>query len=429
MAPDEEVRAEPDVRRSFYGWNMVAVAFVVDFIAVGFFFYSYGVFLRDISAEVTGDRFTASLGITISNGIGALAAPFVGQALDRFPIKRIMMLGALLVASGFFTLSLMTTKWQFYFSMGTLFAFGMSMMGGLASAKLVANWFSRMRGTAFGMATVGVSLSGLVMPVAATWLIATVGWRSGFQVFSALTVVIVVPLVASLVVDRPEDMDLAPDGGATGPTPSIPDVSHDRHWRTRELLRSRNFWAIALPFSLALSSLSAILIHLIPYALDLGISDYEAAAIPSLAAGAGALGKVVFGRMIDRIDSRVAIWTSLGGQLVGVSMLLHGNSFAWLLGAAAVFGFSMGGVIPLHGSVIAETFGRLSFGKASGLLRPVQMPIHFLGVPLAGWIFDTTGSYDFAFQIFAAFYIVAIACTTALRPQKRAFSDHQVRPA
>jgi len=423
------VRAQHDARRLFYGWNMVAVAFVVDFIAVGFFFYSYGVFLKPITTEVTGDRFSASLGLTISNCVGALAAPFVGQALDRFPIKRIMIVGAWLVGCGFFSLSLMTAKWQFYLVMGSLLALGMSMMGGIASAKLVANWFSRMRGRALGMATVGVSLSGLVMPIAATWLIASVGWRHGFQVFAALTLLIVIPLVSIFVVDRPEDRGEIPDGGFTDPAVPIPDVSHERHWRTRELLRSWTFWAIALPFSLALSGLSAILIHLFAYATDLGISEYRAAAILSLAAGAGALGKVVFGWMVDRTDSRVAVWTSLAGQLVGVGMFLSGDGYAWILAAAAVFGFSMGGVIPLHGSVIAEAFGRLSFGKASGLLRPVQMPIHFLGVSMSGWIYDQTGSYTLVFQIFAGFYVAAIVFTTALRLPRRRPSVHQVRTA
>jgi MFS family permease len=236
-------------------------------------------------------------------------------------------------------------------------------------------------------------------------------------------------MVAVLVVDRPEQMGQVPDGGATGPGPFVPNISADRHWHTAELLRNRNFWTIALPFSLAFSALSAILIHLIPYASDIGITGYYAAAIPSVAAGAGVLGKVMFGRMIDRMDSRYAIWASLGGQFIGVCLFLYGGGLAWLMVAAAIFGFSMGGVVPLHGAVTAEHFGRLSFGKAMGLLRPVQMPIHLLGVPLAGWIFDTTGSYDIAFQIFAAFYLAAIGFTFALRPATNGTSDDQARAA
>lgn len=410
---------------------MVGVAFVVDFIAVGFFFYSYGVFLKEIAGDLDGERFGASLGISVANGVGALIAPFVGRALDRYPIKRIMIAGAVLVATGFLMLSRMTALWQLYLTMGTLLAFGMAMMGGIASAKLVANWFEQMRGSALGIATVGVSFSGLVMPAAATWLIANVGWRGGFQVYAVLTLAIVIPLVSAVVVDRPDQLGLRPDGHVPEPESEPPeiDIFGERHWRTIELLRNRNFWAIALPFSLAFSSLSAVLIHMVPFASDLGITSYRAAMVPSFAAGAGVLGKIVFGRMIDSLDSRYAIWLSLCGQLVGIVLLLVNGSFAWLLLAAAVFGFSMGGMVPLHGAVTAECFGRLSFGKAMGMLRPVQMPIHMLGVPLAGWIFDATGSYTPAFQLFIGFYAAAIVFTAGLKPRRLEASNGQAGSA
>jgi len=287
----------------------------------------------------------------------------------------------------------------------------------------------RRRGTALGIATVGVSFSGLIMPTVANWLIANVGWRSSFQVYAALTVLIVVPLVAGLVVNRPEDLGLAPDGDLPEPDSSGADLDGDRYWRSAELLRDRKFWAIALPFSLAMSCLSAVLIHMYPLASDLGISGDRAALLLSVSAGCGVLGKLVFGRMIDTLDSRYAIWTSLGGQFTGVAMLLTAGGFSWLLTAAAVFGFSMGGVVPLYGAVTAEFFGRMSFGKAMGLLRPVQMPIHVLGVPLAGWIYDKTGSYDLAFQIFLGFYAIAILATTTLRPRAPARLHDQPRPA
>jgi MFS family permease len=415
MSRTEEPGLEGRSHGFFFGWRMVAVAFVVDFIAVGFFFYSYGIFLKGITADLAGSRFAASLGISIAIGVGALFSPFIGRALDRLSIKRIMIVGALLVGTGFFALSLTTAIWQFYAVMGTLLAFGMSMMGGLASAKLVANWFEEKRGKALGIATIGISFSGLIMPPFANWLISEVGWRGGFQVYAALTVAIIVPLVGALVVNRPEDKGLRPDGEPPEPHHALRDASRDLHWRTRELLRNRNFWAIAIPFGLAFSSLSAVLIHLVPYATDLGISDGRAAWIVSAAAGAGALGKPVFGQMIDRLDARITIWVSFGGQLAGLLLLMHGGGFESVLAAAMLFGFTMGGVVPVHGAVTAAAFGRLSFGKAMGLLRPVQIPIHMLGVPLAGFIFDATGSYRIAFQIFVGFYVAAIAFAATLR--------------
>jgi MFS family permease len=94
---------------------------------------------------------------------------------------------------------------------------------------------------------------------------------------------------------------------------------------------------------------------------------------------------------------------------------MQGREFGSLLAAGILFGFSMGGVIPLQGAVTSEAFGRLSFGRAMGLARPVQVSISIVGIPVAGWIYDSTGSYALAFQLFIGFYVVASALVGALR--------------
>jgi MFS family permease len=413
-APTESVRSTTG-GRPFLGWRMVAIAFTVDFVAVGFFFYSYGVFLKPIAAALSGSRFAISLALSIANLVGALLSPFIGRALDRLPIRRIMIAGAFSVGAGFLAMSRITALWQLYLIMGTLLAAGMSMMGGMASAKLVSNWFAEARGRALGIATIGISLSGMVMPAVATWLIAEVGWRGGFAFYAAATVVVVVPLVALFVVDRPEEIGQRPDGGPPPDETWATAAPPERFWRTSELLRDANFWVIAVPFALAFSSLSAVLVHLVPYASDAGISLYRSALIASIAAGAGALGKPIFGFLIDRVDARLAIGTSLFGQLLGLVWFLNATGFTSMLIAGVVFGFSMGGMVPLHGAITARAFGRLSFGKALGLLRPVQIPVHMIGPPLAGWIYDATGSYTLAFQIFVGFYLAAIVAIGWLR--------------
>jgi MFS family permease len=402
-------------RGLFLGWQMVAVSFFVDFLAVGFFFYSYGVFYKALTADFGGSRFGVGMGLFLANVVGALLAPFLGRALDRYPVRRIMLAGATAVSLGYLLLSRIGEQWQFLLIMGTLFAVGMSTMGGLSTAKLVANWFELRRGTALGLATTGISLSGFVMPGVATLLIAEQGWRGGFAIYGILTLVLVVPVVWRFVVNRPEDLGMRPDGDdpiEIGEPRPEGDVAE---WRTREILRSRNFWAIALPFSMVLSALSALLIHLVPHVTDLGFSAERAATVLSLCAGAGVLGKIAFGSLVDRIDPRVAVWSSLGFQVAGLLLLMSADLFPWLVLAAGVFGFGMGGAVPLQGALTGQAFGRHSFGKAMGLLRPVMVPIHAAGIPFAGWIYDRTGSYDLAFQIFLGMYALAFLAVAGMR--------------
>ena len=81
-----------DTSDRFIGWRMVAIGFCIDFIAIGFFFYSYGVFFKAIAEDFQGSRMGVSLGIVIAQGTGALMAPLIGRALDRYPIKQVIAL-------------------------------------------------------------------------------------------------------------------------------------------------------------------------------------------------------------------------------------------------------------------------------------------------------------------------------------------------
>ncbi len=399
----------------FDGWRMVGVAFLCDFVAVGFFFYSYGVFFKALAVDFGGSRLGVSLGLTVSSTSGALVAPYLGALLDRVSIRRAMLAGALSVSVGFAGIACITRPWQYYLLLGTLVAFGLNALGGMAAAKLVANWFVVQRGRALGLATVGISLSGLVMPTVATWLVERVGWRGGFLAYAVGTLVLVVPVVAWLVVNRPEEVGQRPDGAPPTRDSATPGEPLERLWSTAEILASRNFWALSLCFALCFACLSAVLTHVVPHATDLGIAPTRAAWVLSAAAGAGMLSKVFFGWLVDRTDPRLAVILSVAGQLGGVLLLLLGDAWRDLLAAAVVFGFGMGGVIPLQGAITGIAFGRLSFGKVSGLLRPFMVPMTALGVPLAGWIYDRTASYDRAFQLFVALYLLAALAALALR--------------
>ena len=401
----------------YYGWRIVAVAFIADFVGVGFFFYSYGVFFKSLANEFNSSRFGMSLGLPLANLVGAMIAPFLGQLLDRYSIRRVMIAGAILTSMGFAASSFITSLWQYYLVVGSFIAIGTSAMGNMASATLVANWFIQRRGTALGIATVGISLSGLVMPPLATWLIEIVGWRASFQIYAVATALIVIAPVAMLVFNSPEDIGLHPDA-ASGPSEEEDTSSLDHSVTQRGLLRDSRFWLLSITFGIGIGCLSAILTHLVPALTDQGFSAYWAATALSIAASCGIAGKFLFGWLVDRLDPRIALWSCFGLQLIGVLLLTKPTTQIVQLGAAGIFGLGMGGVIPLQGSLIGIVFGRHAFGRAMGLLRPVQTPLAAMGVPLAGWLFDQQGNYQVAFLIFAAAYLCGMILITRLKLPK-----------
>ena len=399
----------------FLGWRMVSVAFLVDFIAVGFFFYSYGIFFKAIAVEFGDSRLGVSIGVSVTQGVGAVLAPFIGRALDRFPLKNVMACGAISMGTGFGLLGLVQTPLQFYLVLGVFVGFGAGAMGQLATSKLVSNWFVLKRGAALGIAATGISVSGVVMPAISAWIIATFGWREAFMTYGLITFLVVVPVVLRLVISRPEDVGLLPDGATEKgslppPKPAL---------KTRDFMSQPNFWILLTVIGLLFCIQSATLIHMVPQLTDRGLSLVAASGIASATAGFGILGKLIFGALVDRWDVRHALWLGIGFQFFGqIVMLFFDGYLAFLIGAC-LFGFGMGGVVPMQGAVVGAAFGRESFGRVLGAMRPPMAVLHLAGTPFAGWVYDVTGSYRPAFITFLVLYLLAALIVLALKVETR----------
>jgi MFS family permease len=414
----------------FYGWRIVAVTLLTGFASVGFLFYSYGVFFKALAAEFGGSRLGVAVGLAILNAVAAVFAPLLGRLLDRGSVRVIMCAGALWMALGFVLASRIADLWQLYVLLAVFLATGSAMLGGISGSTLVANWFSARRGTALGLSAMGVSLSGMVMAPAATWLIGEIGWRSTYLLYAAATVLVVVPPVWWIVVDRPEQLGLAPDG-VRDPSPAPPDppapvlplapgdqlTDHAPgfEWSARASLGERNFWAISMTVALNFCASGAVLTHIIPHATDIGIEPLRAAYVLSAIAGMGVIGKATFGWLVDRIHERAAVWLSIALQAGGLFMLLGTLEYRLLLLWGGVFGLGMGGMVPMFGALVGAAFGRHAFGRVMGLMSPVMVPVQSLGIPFAGWMFDRTGAYDRAFAVLLGVYGLAMLAVALLR--------------
>ena len=109
------------------------------------------------------------------------------------------------------------------------------------------------------------------------------------------------------------------------------------------------------------------------------------------------------------------IVVQFAGQLM---MYLAEDMLLFTLGAA-LFGYGVGGVVPMHGTIVGRTFGRERFGAVLGLMRPAMFPIQIIGVPFAGWVFDTTGSYALAFEVLLGLYLLAALAISFYRAPQR----------
>ncbi len=325
-----------------------------------------------------------------------------------------MLIGAALMSVGFLAFSRIDGILGLYVAFGLVVALGGALLGPLTNTALVANWFRQARGTALGISQVGMSLSGMVMAFVVTWLVVDYGWRGAVLLFAAVPVVLVAPVVAIVVVNRPQDRGLLPDGlvPEKGAAPAAPRQIESGS--LREALRERDIWLIALRVGLNFAASGAVIQVIHSHASDLGHSAARAASVLSAMAAMAALGKPVFGTLADRSSPRLAIAVSTSVQVVGLIAILLAPGYAALLGASLVFGLGCGGLVPLFGLITVARFGAARLGRMMGATFLLMLPFQLLGLPFSTAIYDRTGSYTPAFVTFLGGYAVALAVLSRL---------------
>jgi len=395
----------------FYGWWIVSASFTVQFVATGTTFYAFGVLLKPLTEAFGASRFAVGSVLPMLLLMGALAGPIVGREVDRRGARSLMLLGVAFMTAGFLVFSRVDSLLGLYGSFGGLVALGAALLGPLTNTALVAQWFHRKRGRALGISQIGISLSGMVMAYVTTWLVFEYGWRATILCFATVPILLILPVVALVVENRPEDRGLRPDGdGGAVPPPEPPATAGS----FRDALRERDLWLIALVLGFNFAGSVTVIQVIHSHATDLGHSATRAASVLSLMAGMAALGKPLFGALSDRWSPRLATAIATLVQLAGLTAILVSVGYGALLTASALFGLGLGGLIPLFGLLTAARFGPAQLGRMMGAVAPIMLPFQLLGLPFATATFDRTGSYQPAFITFLVFYAIALVVLSRL---------------
>lgn len=407
----------------FYGWVMVAVAFVTQFISSGVIFYTFGIALKEWTSEFEAGRFGVSGIHFVMPWVGAAMAPFVGRLAGAGHLRLLIPAGAVAAGLGFCAISQATSLWQLYVIYPLLMAYAAGTLSGVGASTLVVNWFSRTRATALGVSQIGASAGGMIMAPLTVSLFGTHGWRSVYLGFG-LVILALAPLLAWLIVGRPADRGLHPDGIAApaapaekpvapgGPAPGSPPAAGS----ARAALGNLNLWLISFITGVGFMLSSVVVTHLVAMATDAGVDPLRASRLLAIMATVAAFGKIVFGRLADRAGVQTAYAVSIVFELIALGGILLLPTSLALEGITAVLGLGIGGNLPLSAALIARTFGPTAFGSMMGLKTMLMTPLVATGTPFAGWIFDETGSYRIAFSVFLGLVLLSLVALWRVRP-------------
>ena len=394
--------------KKFFGWKIVALAFFLDFCAVGYSFQSFPVVVLELSKEFSLSRFLATLPIPLFMIMSSLFMPFIGRVLDKGAIRSILMTGALV-----YGLSLISLYFSFsYISFMLIFtlpmALGVTMMGNISVSKLISLWFRKYTGRALGIASVGVSFAGFVFPNLTSFLLGDLDltWREAYLLFGTLIILINVPVVYLFVVNKPSDINQIPDGE------EVTDNSEDTSgidWTIPDLLKDRNFWILSLVFAIQFCSMMGILSHLTFFSEGAGWSPSWGAFIFSMYAWPAMFSKVFFGWLVEnKIDARVAVSAAILIQAIATLLMIFVESPEQMVVLVMIFGFGGGSALPLSNILFNQAYTNKSFGKARGAAQPFISIFQISGTLVAARMFDVFGNYELAFLTLGFILIVPL---------------------
>jgi sugar phosphate permease len=281
----------------------------------------------------------------------------------------------------------------------------------MPSQWTLAQWFVRRRGLALGIATAGLGLGGSVFLPMISFFIDRWGWRVSYQISGVVVLATFLPLALFLVRDRPQEMGLQPDDDPEPPPAAAMLGDAGRRWTPGELVRSRQFWTLALAQMAFFGALVSFGLHSVPFFESEGRTATFGAGLLAVASLIRTPVRVLAGWWLDRAGSlpRVAALVSVFHAAV-MAMLALSTEIPALVAFVVLWGAG-GGFGPLIFSLVtARAFGTASFATASGALLAAETVSTVILPPLGGLLYDRQGNYDLTLALYAvAFLLSAVA--------------------
>jgi MFS family permease len=393
-------------QRERQGWIIVASLFVVLVFIFGSGYNTGGLFFPYLLKYFGWKRARLATlqGAALPLSAG-LCAPLIGWLLDRVEARVVMVAGAVMTGAAFLIASRVD-------SFGPLFAAYVMLGVGIGAATLlpcslvIANWFGARRGLAMGLTFAGTSLGGAAMTMVGNFAIARGGWRAGYVALAIPMFVIVIPLIILVVRTRPPQAEGISVAQASDALPGF---------ELREAFRCRSFWMISAAQFFFAAIAAGTGLHLIAYLSEAGYSATFAASMMSLIYVFAAFGKLGMGLVADRVSARIALTFNFLAACVGMILIFGAGRTVVLVPFVLIFGLSLGAPLVLVPMLVAESLGLKRFGSIGGIAGIFNTIGAFIGPVGAGKIYDVTGSYVPAFEVFVVMCILGAAVTYSCR--------------
>jgi len=356
--------------------------------------HNFGLYLQPMTVDLGMGRETFSIAIALQNLLYGLAQPFTGMIADKFGAARVLIGGALLYALGLALMSMSGTSWELNLSAGLLIGIalgctGFSIVFGVVGRAVPA----AKRTAALGVIGAAGSFGQFIMLPYGQTLISGFGWQQALLIL-ALTVLVIIPLSSALVEDKKAQ-------AAQFHRQSIPEA-------LREAFTHRGYVLLCLGYTVCGFQLMFISVHFPAYLLDQRMTPETGMTALALIGLFNIFGSYAWGWLGGHYTKKYLLSALYLIRAVAIALfVLLPLSPASVYLFAGTIGFLWLGTVPLTNGLIAQVFGVQYLSTLGGSAFLFHQTGSFLGVWLAGYLFDTSGSYGLMWMLTIGMGVVA----------------------
>lgn len=398
-------------KKIYYGWYIVAASLLI-IILDGLLLYSFGVFMPYINEEFGLSRAEGSSLFSFRSLILAPGFIIAGRLIDKYDPRIVIFCGGSIAALGMILSGFATSVWQLILFYSVFVGIGDTVLY-ITCVAVISRWFTKKRALAIGIITTGVPLSGLITNPLTASLINNFGYRNAL--FSLGGIMLVTLLAAFVLRGHPKDLGLKPYGEEDieedVASENIGSTNNDKkEWTALEAISTPNYWVMYAMYTLAFITFLIIVTQFYNFEIDLHISAIAAAG-PAAAIGLGSIiGRTVLTSLLAEVlEYRKVLFVCLLAQGSSIILLLTFDQIWAFYLFGLLFGFFYSAIVPIFPTLLAKFYGLKAMGAIYGIFGTSYSLAAICAPILAGYVFDTTGSYyyPFLFAIFAC-YLAAI---------------------
>ena len=393
----------------YYGWLVLGLSGAGAFVATAI----AGVVLGGVQSYILEDTnwSRTSIGLAASCGVWAsgLCAPFAGRLADRYGPRWLMPTGLIILGLSMIAIGGVHTAWQFFLAAVIGRAISQPFLIGVVPRTMAVNFFNRRRNIALALTGIYRPISGAVIIQAFPLIAVLADWRTAFRYLGVFSLALTVPMII-IMRRRPEDIGLLPDGAprdVPGPeSPSAasratqaggaaaPGAAAEVSLTTKEALRTQAFWVMAVVTFLKVAATSGLGFSLVPHLREFaGLTTPQAAGVLSISTFL-ALSSLAWGQLAGRLTAKWCIVGALALSATAALALMRVDSLLEAYVFGVLWGLFHSGLEVLMYILLADYFGRNSYGAIAGTLRPFEAGGLGVGQLVGPLIYDFTGSYS-----------------------------------